>query len=126
MFKGLAAAVVVMIVVQAALAGQGWFGGQLGLIAVHGWVGNASYVAVIVLAGMAVVGLRRGWGRLPLALALGLVLLMTAQLGFGYMGRRLAWAAALHIPNGVLITALAAGLLAVALLTRPTVELETR
>lgn len=104
-----------LILVQAFLAGQWWFLSQAGLIAVHGWLGNLSFLAAIVLVLLAFLGVRReGWGRAELILGIALVLLMAAQLGLGYSGRRIATAAALHIPNGVLLTMVIAALLALA------------
>jgi hypothetical protein len=43
-------------------------------------------------------------------------ILMIAQIGLGYSGRAGGWPAAIHIPNGVLVTALLAALLTVTLL----------
>jgi hypothetical protein len=48
----------------------------------------------------------------PSSLGTVVVLLMVAQLGLGYMGRRQGWAAAVHIPNGVLIASLLTAVLA--------------
>lgn len=118
-FRIVAAIAVALIVVQAVLAGQGLFGAIPGQYGMHGWLGNVSYLAAIVLALMALLGLRRGWGVPLFVVSALLVLLMTAQLGFGYMGRSIGWAAALHIPNGVLLTAVAGFLLAMAIVARP-------
>lgn len=102
-----------LVLGQAVLVGQGLYGGDLGLIGVHGWVGNASFVVVIGLVGLAVVGRRGGdLGTADLALSGLLLLLMVAQMGLGYSGRQSALAAAWHIPNGVLIFGVVAGILA--------------
>jgi len=114
-FRILAVVTAALILVQAFLAGQWWFLNQAGLISVHGWLGNVSFLTAILLALLALVEMRRsGWGRAELVLSVVLVLLMTAQLGLGYSGRRSAAAAALHIPNGVLLTMVIAALLALA------------
>ena len=102
-----------LIVFQAILAGQGWFGERPALIGLHGWVGNGTYLVALAMVALALVGLRRGrLGRADLALSLLLILLLTAQLGLGYAGRTSAAAAALHIPNGVLLTAIGGALVA--------------
>lgn len=106
-FGLLALAAAALIVVQAAMAGQWWFGENAGIIRVHGYVGNVTFLVALGLAAVAVVGLRRGaLGRGDVALSLVLLALATAQIGLGYMGRESAGAAAWHVPNGVLLTAL--------------------
>ncbi len=114
-FRVVAVVVAALILVQAVLAGQWMFEGQIGAISIHGWLGNTSFLGAIVLVVLAFVGMRRsggGWGRAELALGVVLVLLMTAQLGLGYSGRVSATAASLHIPNGVLLTMVSAAILA--------------
>ena len=114
-FRILTVVTAALILVQAYLAGQAWFQSQLGLISIHGWLGNVSFLTAILLVVLAFLGMRReGWGRAEMVLGVILVLLMTAQLGLGYSGRRSAAAAALHIPNGVLLTMVIAALLALA------------
>lgn len=97
-------ATMALVIVQAALAGQWWFAGQAHLIGTHGWIGNVAYLGALALVVIGFLDLRQGRGKAVLGLAVALALLMTAQLGLGYMGRSLAWAASLHIPNGVLLT----------------------
>ena len=107
----------VLVLIQAMLIGQSLFLSDPGKQALHGWVGNVAFVAAIVLTVVAVLGARRG--ELPaVAIALGVlvVVLMVAQLGLGYVGRRGGWPAALHVPNGVLIVALLAALVTVSFL----------
>ena len=90
-----------LILVQALLAGQGWFIDP-GLIRIHGWVGNATFVVALVLAGLAV-ATRRIRTSVDLGLAVVLLVLLIAQIGLGYSGRESAGAASWHVPNGVLV-----------------------
>lgn len=105
----LAAAVAILVLVQAILAGRALFGSWS--ITVHGAVGNATFALAVVLAIVAGVG-RAGRQALAVAVAVGVVL--TAQIGLGYAGRDSAEAAAWHIPNGVLAFGLAAHQLSLA------------
>lgn len=93
-----------LVIVQAAIAGQWFFAGKASWIAMHGWIGNLAYLGALALVVLGFLDLRQGRGKAMLGLAVVLAVLMTAQLGLGYMGRSLAWAASLHIPNGVLLT----------------------
>lgn len=114
-FRILAVTTAGLILVQAFLAGQWWFQSQVGLIAIHGWLGNTAFVGALLLVILATIGMRLGGSvRAELVLSLVLVLLMVAQLGLGYSGRRIALAASLHIPNGVLLTMVIAALIALA------------
>jgi hypothetical protein len=105
-----AGATAAVVLVMAALAGQGWFNGRYGLITMHGMLGNIAFLGAIALVVLAFVGWRCAGGAAPFALSLILLALMTAQLGLGYSGRKAAAAAALHIPNGVLLTMVVAAL----------------
>jgi hypothetical protein len=111
-FRWAALATAVLVLAQAVLAGRGWFV-DIDLIEVHGWVGNATFLAAITQVALAYVGWSRGAvGRLELGLSALLVVLLVAQLGLGYSGRESAGAAAWHVPNGVLIFGLSAAILA--------------
>jgi hypothetical protein len=100
-----------LVLVQAILAGRGWFV-DLDLIDVHGLVGNLTFLVAIGQAALAYLGRSRGGvGRLELGLSGALVLLVVAQLGLGYGGRETAGAAAWHVPNGVLIFGIATALM---------------
>lgn len=100
----LAWAVPVGVIVQAMLAGQSWFAGA-GLIGLHGGIGHGVFAVSIATAALA-------WmhpARRPAAyLATLVVLALIAQIGLGYTGHRggVGEASALHIPLGVLVTAL--------------------
>lgn len=110
-FRYLALATAVLIVIQAALAGRGWFI-DYDLIKIHGDLGTVTFIACVVLVNIAVRGYRAGvLDRYDLIVSGLLLLLITAQLGLGYGGRDSKVAASLHWPNGVLITALTAALL---------------
>lgn len=92
---------------QAALVGQALYLGDMTTLALHGWLGSGSFVAAVVVAALALAAVRRGEAsRLTFGLGLAVALLMVAQLGLGYVGRRGGWPAAIHIPNGVLIAGL--------------------
>lgn len=101
----ISAATAALVFLQAALAGQ-WLAGHAQIIVTHGWIGNLAYIGALAMVVIGVVMWRRGQGAGILGLALLLALLMTAQLGLGYVGRQQAWAAGLHIPGGVLISGL--------------------
>ena len=108
---------VAIVLIQALLIGQALYIGDASRLALHGYLGNASFVAAVILAGLLVVATRRH--ELPrAALALGalVAVLMVAQIGMGYAGRNGGWPAAIHIPNGVLIAALLAALLTITLI----------
>jgi hypothetical protein len=87
---------VLTVFVQAVLAGQGLFGSAG--FALHGYVGNASFVLGLATALFAAGARARG----PQLAVSGLVLLMLfTQTGLGYVGRNSAEAAAWHVPLGV-------------------------
>ena len=103
-----------LVLIQAVLIGQGLFLGDPSRTALHGWIGNVTFVGAIVLAGLSVISVRRGeLSRSALALSVLVALLTVAQIGLGYSGRGGGIPAALHIPNGVLIATLLAALLTV-------------
>jgi heme A synthase len=115
--RWLAGITMALVLIQALLIGQGLYLGDPGKTALHGWLGSASLIGALILAGFLFVGARRDeLPRPALSLAVVIPLLMIVQLGLGYMGRRGGWPAALHIPNGVLIAALLAALVMLTLL----------
>jgi hypothetical protein len=89
-----------LVLVQAALAGQHLFEGS-DVITLHGILGNASFALTVAGVPLALV-VRRGDG-LAFGLAVALVALTFAQVGLGYVGRETLSAAAWHIPLGVTI-----------------------
>ena len=114
-FRWAAAVTTVLVLVQAVLAGRGWFV-DAGLIEVHGWVGNATFLAVVGQVVLAYAA-RNRWaaGRAELGLSALLLVLVIAQIGLGYSGRESSGAASWHVPNGVLIFGVTAAILALAL-----------
>lgn len=107
-----------LILVQALLAGRGWFV-NYDLIATHGWVGNATFLVVIGQVALTFVAWRQQLaGRVEVGLSMILLLLVVSQIGLGYTGRESATAAALHIPNGVLIFGVTTALLTLTLTRR--------
>lgn len=88
----------VLVLLQAVVAGQAIFGSWE--IEVHGWLGNASFLAGLLLVVLAV---RRRAGRVLIVLAVGIAVALFAQTGLGYAGRTALPAASWHIPLGVAI-----------------------
>ena len=89
--------IVVLILIQAFLAGRFLFGGWS--IQVHGIIGNATFA---LAAAVAVVAVLRRTSLIAVLTPVALALLLTAQIGLGYAGRTTMGAAAWHIPSGVL------------------------
>lgn len=111
--RWISAITTLLVLLQAALIGQALYMGDMSLAAVHGWLGSGSFILAVLLVGAALLGVRSG--ELPRSVVIHgviVVVLMVAQLGLGYMGRRGGFPAAVHIPNGVLIAALLAALVA--------------
>jgi hypothetical protein len=110
-YRALAGLLVILVLVQAWMAGQSnTLFGDIDIVA-HGIVGNISYLIAVGALVLAVVV--RANKAAVLASAL-LVVLMTAQIGLGYSGRESVDAAAWHIPVGVAIFGLAVHQLSVA------------
>lgn len=112
--RGVAIGFVVLVLVQAVIAGQALFGGWE--IELHGWLGNASFAVGVVLVVLAV---KSRVGRAPTFLAVGLVVAMVAQTGLGYAGRTSLAAASWHVPLGVTVFGLAVAQAALLCLPRP-------
>jgi uncharacterized membrane protein len=103
-----------LVLVQAVLIGQGLFLGDPSRTTLHGWIGNVTFIAAIVLAGLSIISVRRGeLSRPAVGLSVLVAVLTVAQIGLGYSGRGGGVPAALHIPNGVLIATLLAALLTI-------------
>ena len=104
--KIVAALTPLLVLTQAVLAGRGLYINH-SAIDIHGMVANGIALLVVVQAVLAWLALSRGnAGRALFGVCLALVVLVFAQIGLGYSGRDGGNAAALHIPNGVLILGL--------------------
>lgn len=104
----------VFVLIQAILAGRGWFI-DYDLIEVHGLAGNITFLLAIVLVIGAWIGRQTGvMTNTELILSGVLLILTAAQFGLGYGGRDSQTAASLHIPNGVLITGFTTALITIA------------
>ena len=100
-----AGSLAVLVLLLAVLAGRYLSLGDQ-IIVLHGYIGNGVFVLALANLGLAV-ALHPDDG--PVLAVAGLVALLTfAQVGLGYVGRDTADAAALHIPNGVLLMGLSA------------------
>jgi hypothetical protein len=109
-----AALILGIVFLLAVLAGRFLFLGDL-IIETHGYIGNGVFVLALVNLGLALADKADG-GELAVA---GLIALLTfTQIGLGYVGRDTADAAALHVPNGVLLMGLAGYQFAAARLSR--------
>lgn len=105
-FRVVAGLLLATLLVQAALAGPAAFMDP-GLFELHGWLGMLTLLLAAMAAMMAFFGRRPGWMSL---VAMALVLGSFGQIGLGYAGHRggLVIASAIHVPLGVLLTALSA------------------
>jgi hypothetical protein len=90
------ALVVVLVLVQAGIAGQFLFGDAD--IRLHGYIGNASFALAVIAAALAFFARVPGWLML---LSFVLVLALFSQTGLGYVGRDSTTAAAWHVFLGV-------------------------
>ncbi|MEZ4496154.1 MAG: hypothetical protein R2845_05090 [Thermomicrobiales bacterium] len=82
------------------------------IIDIHGYIANVVFLTFIGQAGLLFMSKPGGrYGMLLLGLSLVSVVLVMAQIGLGYSGRESSTALSLHIPNGVLICAIAAAVL---------------
>ncbi|HVB63597.1 MAG TPA: hypothetical protein VNE17_02625 [Nitrolancea sp.] len=95
--------VLLLVLIQAVLAGRGLsFGGDA--IDIHGMVANLTGLMVLIQVVLAfAAGIRGRFRSLLLGTNVLLLILVIAQFGLGYGGRDNRTAAALHVPNGVLI-----------------------
>jgi hypothetical protein len=108
---GLAYVLPLLVLVQAALAGQHLFEGSS--ITVHGVLGEVTFALTVLGLVLAIV---RRCDGVVFAVAVALLALSFAQVGLGFVGRDTTAAAAWHIPVGVAIFGLTTYQLA--LLTR--------
>ena len=82
------------------------------IIDIHGYIANVVFLTFLGQAGLLFLSKPGGrYGKLVLGMSLVSVLLVMAQIGLGYSGRESSTALSLHLPNGVLICAIAAAVL---------------
>ena len=97
-----------LVLVQAVLAGRGWFI-DFNLINVHGMIGSLTFLVGVAMVALVWFGMEKGSSERSTLLIMSgiLVLLTVAQLGLGYSATSKnnpsAESASLHIPLGVLI-----------------------
>jgi len=108
----------VLVVTQAAMIGQTFYGTS-SLIALHGSTGNLTFLLAALTLALAWTTRRSG---VALLLTFTTVLILFVQIGSGYLGHRygIALASSAHITLGVLVTAISA-----AAAMRCTTELST-
>ncbi len=95
--------ILALVFLLAILAGRFLFLGEV-IIETHGYIGNGVFVLALVNLGLVLADKGDG-GEFAVA---GMIALLTfSQIGLGYVGRDTADAAALHVPNGVLLMGLA-------------------
>ena len=112
--QGVAALILVLVMIQAVLAGRGWYI-DFDLIEIHGWIGNITFLAVVAQVALVfAIGIPGSLGKRLLILSAAVAVLVMAQTGLGYSGRDSAAAASWHIPVGVLIFGLAVAVAALA------------
>jgi hypothetical protein len=104
-FQAVASLVALFIFIQAVLAGQFTYN-EPDLKDVHEIGGNVLFMASLVQLALAWLT-RDAWRFHMVAWSAVIVALITAQIGLGYLGRDEADAAAVHIPLGVFLFALA-------------------
>lgn len=97
-FLAASALLTVLVLVQAALAGQALY--STAEFLTHGYVGNASFTVGFLAAILAAAARVPGW---LLGLAGIVLLLLFSQTGLGYIARDSTEAAAWHIPLGVTV-----------------------
>lgn len=98
--------VALLVLIQAVFAGRGLFV-DTGAIDIHGGIGTATFLAVLIQTALVLIAGFGGGARMVLVgINLLLPLLGIVQLALGFSGRDGGQAAALHVPNGVLIFSL--------------------
>ncbi|MGH2585999.1 MAG: DUF6220 domain-containing protein [Dehalococcoidia bacterium] len=97
------------VFIQAIFAGQGLFE-DTDLLDIHGGLGTLTLLLAVIQAALILLAGFRGRARVALiGMSLALVVLIVVQLGLGYSGRDGGQAAAIHVPNGLVVFGLAVG-----------------
>lgn len=111
-YRWIALLTAVLVLLQAILAGQ-WLGGHQKYIDYHEIVANILFIVVIVQFALTIaIGIPGDLGKRLLGMNATLIVLMLIQIGLGYGGRTNLDARAWHLPLGVFIFGLAAGIAA--------------
>jgi uncharacterized membrane protein len=112
--RWLAIITAVLVLIQALLIGQALYVNGMSTLGAHGWLGNVTFAVAVTLTLVAFLAFRRAeLSGAALGVSALVTLLLIAQLGLGYAGRKGGFPAALHIPNGVLLTGLLFALVAI-------------
>jgi hypothetical protein len=116
-YPWVAALTALSVLAQAFMAGRFLYEGS-DLVEEHGFLGNLTFILVILLVVGAWLGRQAGvMTTVDLGLSLLLLVLVAAQFGLGYSDSTSA--SALHIPNGVLVTGLTFAVISRAFTRRP-------
>jgi hypothetical protein len=114
-FRWVAVLTALLVLVQAILAGRGWYRDR-DLFDVHARIGDILVLVVAALFVIGLVGRRRATvTNAQIGLASVLLVLVIAQLALGYSAGDSRTAGSLHVPNGVLIFGLLSALVALVL-----------
>jgi len=105
----------ILLVLQAFLAGRGYFRDP-DLIEIHGYVGELTFLVAIGMIISAWLGRASGrYGQTELGLAVATLVLVVAQLGLGFSTRDNLTLVAWHIANSILITGTVSAVIALTL-----------
>ena len=106
--RGMSTSIVVLVLVQAALAGQFLYE-SAGLVGIHRVVAELVPLVSVVLVVVTWLQIKDGVAvpRTDLGVSVAVLVLIVVQTGLGFAGRNKPGAAAVHIPLGVLIFGLA-------------------
>gem|GEM_PF-1435571 len=106
--RGLSAAILLLVLVQAVLAGQFLYAGS-GALSIHRVVAELLPLVSLSLLMVLWMELRNGnsMRKSVVAVSVAVFVLIVIQTGLGFVGRSTPGAAAIHIPLGVVIFGLA-------------------
>jgi len=122
-FRWLTVANAVLIVVQAFLASQGFWGSERSLVTGHGHLGNLVFLLVVAQGVLAMLLVTGGQMPRPVLLLAGLtVVLVVVQIGLGYSTRNDFSITAWHVTNGVLLMGISAVLATTAWTRQPSAD----
>lgn len=124
--RGLSAAILLLVLAQAVLAGQFLYAGP-GALSIHRVVAEVLPILSLSLLVVLWIELRNGSSmrRSVAAVSLAVFALIVIQTGLGFVGRSTSGAAAIHVPLGVVIFGLTIQN-ALAIWSRPEARTEAR